>query len=144
MKQNSFEKQFPGYKIVPEKKKHWQWALIWAGFTVMVVVIPLLLFKLLSLTTPTPNMAGNNKFTLSTVRALALQQSAQEKHSEALASFQRYFSMGGQEADIMAMYAYTLMELGRDEEAREWSRKASAQDPESKAARMIRDALEKK
>jgi tetratricopeptide (TPR) repeat protein len=142
--QNSFEKQYPGYKIIPEKKSKWVWPLTWAAFAVLLVGVPIAVVKNLSYKVPTPLIVGANKFTLPTVRELALKQSQEKRHDEAAQSFERYFALGGNEADMMAMYAYTLSEMGHKSEALTWSRKASKTDPNSKAAKLIQQALEAK
>lgn len=145
MAKNSFEEQFPGYPIVPEKKamKRFYFALAWTAFVVFCIGLPLLMFKALSFTVPTPNQAGVGQLTLPTLRAQGLNHSEAENHTEAVKSFERYFALGGEEADVMALYAYSLLEIGRKEEARVWSGRAIATDPKSKAAQLIEKELKR-
>ena len=142
---NSFEEQYPDYPVVPEKKamKRFYFALAWAAFAVFCIGLPLLMFKALSYTVPTPNQASVGQTALLTLRAVALDQSEAENHVEAVKSFERYFALGGKEADIMALYAYSLLEIGRKDEARAWSGRAIASDPKSKAAQLIEKELKR-
>ena len=80
---------------------------------------------------------------LLTLRAQALNLSETENHIEAVKSFERYFALGGEEADVMALYAYSLLEIGRKDEARVWSGRAIATDPKSKAAKLIQKELKR-
>jgi len=116
--------------------------LTWIAFGILIIGVPLMVLKSLAYDVPTPLAVGNNKFTLASARALALSQSEHKNNGEAAHAFEQYFALGGQEADMMAMYAYTLSELGRKEDAVTWAHKATAKDPNSKAAQMIRKALE--
>lgn len=144
MRHDSFKAQFPGYELLPEKKTWCKWPLVWAGFAVLLVAVPWYLATQFAYDVPLPAMVGANKFTLPTLRQQAFTFSQKGDHQAATKSFADYFALGGREADVMAMYAYSLSELGRNEEAVKWSRRALATEPKSKAAQLIHDALEKK
>ncbi|MBX3022652.1 MAG: hypothetical protein KF799_13350 [Bdellovibrionales bacterium] len=147
MANKSFEEQYPGYALIPEKKakRRLEWAMIWITSLSLVIAIPLLMLWLLGVRSiPTPNMASSVRFNTSRLASVATMQSKAGNHDEAVRSFARYFELGGQDANIMALYAFSLSELGRRAEAIEWSRKAIATSPDSKAAKMINDALEPK
>lgn len=141
MSNNSFESKYPGYEIIPEKKSPLKWPLIYLATFIGLVVLPVLLMKKLSYSVPTPSQAGVTSLTSPTIKALALSQSEKGQHADAAQSFERYFALGGQEADVMAMYAYSLKELGRIAEAKIWSKKSLQQDPQSRAGKLIQDAL---
>lgn len=145
MAKNSFDQQFPGYEIIPEKKSRGKWALVWLATIVGLLGVPgILLYVLSSFQPPVPGMAGTNTFTVSTMGSAAMAQSEAGNHAEAIKNFQSYFQLGGQDVEEMALYAYSLSELGRKDEALTWSRKAVAADPKSRAARLIHDTLEVK
>lgn len=146
-KKSSFEEQFPDYQLIPAKKaaRRAEWAFIWISALAGVIVIPGLLLFLLSLKqVPTPNMAEGVRSSTAGLARVAQMQSQAGNHTEAARSFQTYFSLGGSDANMMALYAYSLSELGRRAEAVEWARKALEKEPQSKAARLINDALKTK
>ena len=145
MSKNSFELQYPGYKLIPEKKFRVAWALVWLATAGGLIGIPgIILYALSTFQPPTPGMAGVNSFTVSTMGSAAMSQSEAGNHLEAIKNFQSYFQLGGQDVEKMALYAYSLAELGRKDEALTWSRKAVQTDPKSRAARLIHDTLEVK
>jgi tetratricopeptide (TPR) repeat protein len=145
MKKKSFEEQFPGYETIPAKKKPFTWFAIWAAFAVLLIAAPgVMFYKLAQLQVPHPNQAGLNKFSLPTLGSVAERQSQTGNHAEAVKNFKNYFELGGQDADLMAEYAYSLSELGLKEEALKWSRLAIKTAPNSKAARLINDTLEQR
>lgn len=139
----SFEEQFPEYKLIPEKKNKWAWPLTWAVVAVFLVGVPIAIVQTLSFNVPVPEIVGINKFTLPTVRQLAISQYQEQKYAEASQSFARYFVLGGQEADMMALYAAALSQIGEKSQARTWIDKAVKAQPTSKTAVMVRDLLEK-
>ncbi len=141
MAKSSFEQEFPDYKIVPEKRPKWPWILAWTAFVVFVVGMPVLLFKGL---TYNDTSALTSSFARPKLFSLAMSQSEKGDHQEALRNFERYFALGGQEADAMALYAYSLLEVGRRDDAISWAKKAVDKDPLSKAAKLIHDTLESK
>ncbi len=141
MAKNKFEAKYPGYAIIPEKKNRLKWPAIYLATFIGLVVVPLLALKGLSYSVPTPVVAGVNTMTKPTIKEMALMQSERNEHAEAAQNFERYFILGGDEADMMAMYAFSLKELGRMAEARVWSKKSLQKDPESRAAKIMRDTL---
>lgn len=147
-KKPSFEEQFPGYELVPDKKKvqrRLEWASLWAfAIFVMIAVPGLLLFKLSLVQPPTANTTYAVKSSIARLANTATLQSKEGNHTEAARSFKTYFELGGHDANMMALYAFSLSEIGNRAEAVEWSRKAIKTAPDSKAARMIHDALEPK
>lgn len=130
MAQDSFTKQFPGYDVIPEKKNRWAWPLTWLAF-IALIAAPVVVFRNLTYAVPTPNVAGINKLTLPTLKQLALLQVEEQNLSSATSTLQRYFMLGGQEPEVMALYAQVLQRSGRGVEAKTW---------ESKASRAVRDA----
>jgi hypothetical protein len=144
MNKNSFETQFPGYKIIPEKKSRWAWPMVWLSFILLIAGGPILLFKFLTYNVPTPSSVGNSEFTLPTLQRLAMDQFSAGQHSVVVQTLEKYFALGGVEADMMAVYAQSLSEIGRTAEAKVWSQKAIAADPKSKAAKLVHDNLEHK
>jgi hypothetical protein len=144
VKKTSFQELYPDYPIIPEKNRWYFWAANWIWLMTLAAVLPLLTLKLLSYTVPTPNQAGSGKLTQMTARHVAMQYSERGDNASAAASFQKYFALGGTDADMMAMYAFTLAELGRRDEAKTWSKKASVANPKSKAAQMVEKALSEK
>ncbi|HMN68876.1 MAG TPA: tetratricopeptide repeat protein [Bdellovibrionales bacterium] len=145
MAKDKFTEQFGDYPLIPEKKyKKLYWVAVWIAFLVPVIALPTMLFYALgTINNPQANMSGNNSFTAQTagLHAEALSQAGQ--HAEAIANFTRYFAMGGNEADMMAQYAYSLSETGRKDEAKQWADRAIQADPQSKAAKIVHDALSK-
>ena len=145
MKKPSFEEQYPGYKLTPAPRRWPSWALTWLAFGVLLIGAPGVVFYMLNqLQVPTANQSGLNRFSVATFGRLAERQSQTGNHQEAVKNFSSYFILGGQDADMMAQYAYSLSETGQREEALKWSRAALEKSPTSKAARLVHDALEKK
>jgi len=142
MNKKTFSEQYPGYELIPDKSSRWTKPASLIAVLALLIAIPYFLMRTLSYNVPTPATVGDQRFTLPTLKQVALNQSAQKDYRSALVSFDKYFALGGQEADMMAMYAYVLSEVGRKDEAIPWSRKAVAKDPKSKAANMIHEALE--
>lgn len=145
MSYDSFKEKYPDYKIIPEKKSRWIWPLTWLAAIGLVVLVPAaVIYKLSTLHVPTPLVAGSNKYTLGTLEQIARTQTDRGEYADAAQNFARYFALGGQDADVMATYAYALSEIGRKDLARAWSQKAIHTNPKSKAARLIYDSLETK
>jgi hypothetical protein len=145
MTTNSFEKQFPGYDLIQEKKSKFTWPLIWLTTIIGVLGIPaLLLYNLSNFRPPVPALVGFNELSLLTVGNLAVNQTEAGNHRDAVIHFKSYFDLGGNDADKMALYAFSLSKLGNKDEALLWSRKAIETNPSSKAARLIHDVLETK
>lgn len=144
----SFEEQFPNYALVPDKKKvqrRLEWTILWGFSLFLIVAIPgILLFKLSLVQVPTATRSYVVRSSILRLASVATMQSKAGNHIEAARSFKTYFDLGGQDANMMALYAFSLSELGNRAEAVDWSRKAVEASPESKAARMIHDALEPK
>lgn len=142
---DSFQKQFPDYQIIPMKKSKLSAPVLLIGTFLIIGLVGYIVFsKLGTMQVPMSNMAGVNSMTLSTLKNLALAQANSGQYQEAAKNFADYFQLGGSEADSMATYATVLSTLGHSSEALEWSRKAVAKDPDSKAARFIKDSLERK
>jgi hypothetical protein len=143
MAYNTFKEQFPGYTTIPEKKSRWAEPLTWLAAIVFGIGAPgFVLYKLAGFQVPSPAISGVNSMTVSTYGGLGMAQANRGEYSQAASNFSKYFELGGQDADMMAMYAYSLSQLGHRAEALEWSRKAIAKSPQSKAARLIHDTLE--
>lgn len=142
---NSFEKQFPGYELIPSKESKLKGPLtILGALVVLALIFAGVFYEISKLQVPIANIAGVNKATLTTLENMATSQVYAGQYQEAANNFNKYFSLGGTSADAMAHYAASLNEIGQKEEALEWSRKAVTQDPSSRAAQFIRETLEKK
>ncbi len=145
MAKNTFKKQFPDYDLIPSKESKLKGPLTIVGaLAALALIFGAVFYELSRLQVPIANIAGVNRATLTTLDNLATSQVYAGQYSEAANNFNKYFSLGGKSADAMAHYAASLHEIGKTEEALEWSRKAVEQDPSSKAARFIKDTLEKK
>ncbi len=141
----SFEEQYPDYKLIPEKKRHWVWPLIWVATLILTVAVPISgLYLLGQVQVPTPNMAGFNDFSLGTLGNIAATQAQQGRYALAVRTFTDYFKLGGDDPEHMALFASSLNQVGRGKEALEWSRKAIQAAPESRTARFINESLEAK
>ena len=141
----SFEEQFPGYELIPEKKNGWKWLLIWAVALPSAIGLPMAGLYLLSMVNvPTPNEASVNDFSIGTLGNIAASQSQEGAHALAVRSYTDYFKLGGDSPEHMAQFASSLAAVGRMKDALEWSRKAVQAAPESRAARFINDNLEAK
>src|SRR5665213_1877051 len=116
---SKFEEQFPEYKLLPIKEpSKAKNALIWLGTIAALIGLPaFLIFKLSQAQIPTPNLAGVNKFTVSTMGSQAIAQSEAGDHQHAVISFQNYFSLGGSNPRAMLAYASSLDALGQTEQA---------------------------
>lgn len=142
-KKSKFEQQFPGYKIIPEKRQTLKWIATWIGMAVLVILPTYItLYGLGFNSVPTPVAAGYNDLSKMTSAQKARMLSDAGRHREAAEEFRTYFQLGGNDANLMALYAFSLSQLGLKTEAVTWARKALKTAPESKAARLIHDALE--
>lgn len=149
MAKNTFQEQYPDYPVVPEKKfslHKMQWPFLWIWMLAMMIGVPgLILYKLG--TVPSMNYETVQYIQRTTEQRLARTAQTHAKagnHTEAVNTFKTYFEIGGTNADMMALYAYSLSELGHRAEALTWARKAVDKAPQSKAAKLIHDALEPK
>lgn len=141
----TFEEQYPGYEIIPEKKRRWLWPLIWISALVLAVGVPLSgLYLLGQVPVPLPNEASLNDYSLGTLGNIAATQARNGQYALAVRTFTDYFQLGGDDGDHMAIFASSLNQVGRSKEALEWSRKAVQAAPESRTAHFINDSLEAK
>ena len=144
-KKPSFEQLFPDYQIVPEKKwrRAFFWIATWIAMAALVIVPTYTILNALGFNSmPPPSAAGYNDYSQMTSAQKARMLSDAGRHREAAEEFRTYFQLGGNDANLMALYAYSLSQLGLNTEAITWSRKALKTAPDSKAARLIHEALE--
>jgi hypothetical protein len=141
----SFEEQYPDYKLIPEKKRHWVWPLIWVAALTLAVGVPLTgLYLLGQVEVPTPNEAALNGYSIGTLGSIGATQARYGQYALAVRTFSDYFQLGGDDPEHMALFASSLNQVGRSAEGLEWSRKAVQAAPASKTARFINEILEAK
>lgn len=140
MQKKSFEEQYPGYKIIPEKKAKIPGPVITVVTIVLMVGTVGLLFQQLSkLQVPMPNIVGINAASLNTLAHLATYQASSGELDKAVRSFKNYFALGGADPAVMMNYAASLNAIGQKREALEWYKKAAVKDPASKAGLFIQE-----
>src|ERR1035437_6904431 len=120
MQKKSFEEQYPGYKIIPEKRAKIPGPVITVVAIVLMVGTVGLLFQQLSkLQVPMPNIVGINAASLNTLAHLANYQASSGEFDKAVRSFKNYFALGGNEPEVMMNYAASLNAIGQRQQALE-------------------------